>query len=72
MTVDINISIKRTFKICLMVASKFWVLSFTGRKKQKVWNKTREKYMPVKRRQYLAETDGIILQREMVRRIFRQ
>ena len=24
---------------------------FTGRKKQKAWNKTREKYMPVKRRQ---------------------
>ena len=33
---------------------------FTGRKKQKAWNKTREKYMPVKRRQ--IETDGIILQ----------
>ena len=30
---------------------------FTGRKKRKVWNKTREKYMPVKRRQNLAETD---------------
>ena len=28
---------------------------FTGRKKRKVWNKTREKYMPVKRRQ--IETD---------------
>ena len=26
---------------------------FTGRKKQKAWNKTREKYMPVKRRQNL-------------------
>ena len=24
---------------------------FTGRKKQKTWNKTREKYVPVKRRQ---------------------
>ena len=24
---------------------------FTGRKKRKVWNKTREKYMPVSRRQ---------------------
>ena len=24
---------------------------FTGRKKRKAWNKTREKYMPVKRRQ---------------------
>ena len=28
---------------------------FTGLKKRKAWNKTREKYMPVKRRQ--AETD---------------
>ena len=40
---------------------------FTGRKKRKAWNKTREKYMPVKRRQSLDETDGIILQRGMVR-----
>ena len=30
---------------------------FTGRKKLKAWNKTRVKYMPVKRRQNLAETD---------------
>ena len=30
---------------------------FTWRKKRKAWNKTREKYMPVKRRQNLAETD---------------
>ena len=29
---------------------------FTGRRKQKAW-KTREKRMPVKRRQSLAETD---------------
>ena len=28
---------------------------FTGRKKRKAWNKTREKYMSVKRRQ--TETD---------------
>ena len=28
---------------------------FTGRKKRKPWNKTREKYMPVNRRQ--IETD---------------
>ena len=28
---------------------------FTGRKKRKAWNRTREKYMPVKRRQ--IETD---------------
>ena len=30
---------------------------FTGHKKRKTWNKTREKYMPVKRRRNLAETD---------------
>ena len=30
---------------------------FTGRKKRKAWNRTTEKYMPVKRRQNLAETD---------------
>ena len=29
---------------------------FTGRKKRKACNKTREKYMPVKRRQSLGET----------------
>ena len=29
----------------------------TGRKKRKAWNKTRTKYMPVKRRQNLAETN---------------
>ena len=30
---------------------------FTGGKKRKAWNKTRVKYMSVKRRQNLAETD---------------
>ena len=30
---------------------------FTGYKKRKAWNKTRIKYMKVKRRQNLAETD---------------
>ena len=29
---------------------------FTGCKKRKAWNKTREIYMPVKRRQNLVET----------------
>ena len=29
---------------------------FTGRKKRKAWNKTREKYMPEERTQNLAET----------------
>ena len=33
------------------------VSPFTGRKKRKAWNKTRETYMPVKRRQNLTETD---------------
>ena len=41
--------------------------------KRKAWHKTREKYIPVEGRQNLAETDrGIILQRGMDRRIFRQ
>ena len=31
---------------------------FTGRKQRKAWNKAREKYMPVKRKQNLAKTDG--------------
>ena len=52
---------------------------FTGRKKRKAWNKTREKYMPVKRRQ--SETDrgsyyeGIISDitiKTIVRSIFRR
>ena len=34
---------------------KLILSSFTGRKTRKTWNKTREKYMPVKRRQ--TETD---------------
>ena len=33
-----------------------------GRKQRKAWNNTREKYLPIKRRHNLAETDGIILQ----------
>ena len=32
------------------------VSPFTGCKKQKPWNKTCERYMPVRRRQNLAET----------------
>ena len=31
---------------------------FTGRKEQKAWNKTREKYMPVKRRQNQLKQTG--------------
>ena len=30
---------------------------FSGHKKQKAWNKTREKYMPEEKRQNLGETD---------------
>ena len=30
---------------------------FTGPEKRKAWNKIREKYIPTKRRQNLAETD---------------
>ena len=37
---------------------------FTGRKKRKVWNKTKEKYMLVKRRQNLAETDEVLHYKE--------
>ena len=34
-----------------------WIMGpFTGCKKQKAWNKTREKYMLAKRRQNLPET----------------
>ena len=44
---------------------------FTGRKKRKAWNKTREKYMPVKRRQIETDGDHITIKR-MVRSIFRQ
>ena len=47
---------------------------FTGHKKQKAWNKSREKYMPEERRQNLAETDrGSYYQtRGMVRSILRR
>ena len=41
-----------------MSAGRKRILSpFTGRKKRKAWNKTREKYMPEERKQNLAETD---------------
>ena len=36
---------------------KLILSTFTGRKKRKAWNKAREKYMPVKRRQ--IETDRV-------------
>ena len=43
-------------------------------KKWKVWNKTREKYMPEERRQNLAETDrgSYYKTRGMVRSILRR
>ena len=37
---------------------------FTRCKKRKSWNKTREKYMPIKRRQNLAETDRELYYKE--------
>ena len=48
--------------------------SFTGCKKRKAWNKTREKYMLEERRQNLAETDkgSYYKTRGMVRSILRQ
>ena len=46
--------IKRTSKI-LSDGRKLILSLFAGRKKRKAWNKTREKYMLVKRRQ--IETD---------------
>ena len=45
---------------------------FTGCAKRKARNKTREKYMPVKRRQKIIDTTGDhITRKRMVRRIFR-
>ena len=41
-----------------MSAGRKRILSpFTGRKKRKAWNKTREKYMPEERKQNLPEID---------------
>ena len=40
----------------MLDGSKQILSPFTERKKQKAWNKTREKYI-IKRRQNLAETD---------------
>ena len=47
---------------------------FTGCKKQKAWNKTREKYMLEERRQNLAETEkgSYYKRRGMVRSILRR
>ena len=55
-TIDIDISIKRTYKICLLVVNEFWVF-LLGVKKRKAWNTAKEKYMPEERRQNLAEGD---------------
>ena len=45
---------------------------FTGLKKQKTWNKTREKYMPVKEDKIQLEQIRVIFQIEMVRKTFRR
>ena len=54
MTIDINISVKRTSKICLRVVNKFWVC-LLGAKNKKLGRL--EKHMPLKRKENLAETD---------------
>ena len=56
-----------------MFDSRKLILSpFTGHRKRKAWNKSREKCMPVKRKQNFAETDrGFITTKKMSRRIFR-
>ena len=41
----------------MLVGRKRILGPFTGRKNWKAWNKTRLKYIPVKRRQNIAETD---------------
>ena len=54
--------------------SKLILSPFTGRKKRKACNKTREKYMPEERRLNLAEPDrgSYYKTRGMVRSILRQ
>ena len=54
--IDINISIKRTSEICLVVVNEFWVL-LLGVKNKKFGIKLKKKNMPEKRRQNLAEAD---------------
>ena len=52
---------------------KITLTPFTGHKKRKAWNKSREKFMPEERRQNLAETDrgSHYKTKEMVRSILR-
>ena len=57
----INISIKKTSKICLVVVNEFWIL-LLGVKNEKLGIRPEEN-MPEEKRQNLAETDtGILLQ----------
>ena len=53
---------------------KLILSTFTGHKKRKAWNRTREKYMPEERRLNLAETDrgSYYKTRGMVRSILRR
>ena len=53
-TIDVNKRYKENIQN-MSDGRKLILSPFTGRKKRKAWNKTREKYMPVKRRQ--IETD---------------
>ena len=57
--VQITIDVNKRYKENISNMSDVWLIlsPFTGRKKRKAWNKTREKYMPEKRRQNLAEAD---------------
>ena len=51
-----------------MDVNEFWVLLLvvkTGRKKRKAWNNTKVKYIPVKRRQNLAETGKELYYKEV-------
>ena len=45
---------------------------FTGHKKRKAWNKTREKYMLEEKKQNLAETEKGSFYNQVVRRILRR
>ena len=56
-----------------MSNSRKLILSpFTGRKKRKTWSKTREKYLPVKRRQIETDKGSYYNKGDIVKSIFRQ
>ena len=55
-TIDINISTKKTSKICLAVVKKLWVLLLSV-KNEKLGIRIRKKYMPEEKRQNLTATE---------------